>query len=212
MCCSHAPGAGTAAGAVRQRTRLRRTVASRAGAPVGLRDGCGAFVRSSRRVGRRRARSCADDRGRTYAHASSLTAAIAKPGGGTWTKTIPPGDAPPPARFWWASAGKTFTAIVGLQLVEEKKLTLETTLDKFQPDFPNARVITIEHLLTHTSGLFSFQEGLALRKRAGYQPPDTLLGVAKRHAPGFCPGEAWAYSNTGYVLLGRIIEKIERQP
>jgi D-alanyl-D-alanine carboxypeptidase len=70
----------------------------------------------------------------------------------------------------------------------------------------------VGHLLTHTSGLFSFQEDLKFREKKGYTAPDELVRIAERHGCIFCPGERWLYSNTGYVLLGLIVEKVEKRP
>lgn len=137
---------------------------------------------------------------------SVLTAAVARPGGGLWTATK---GAPPGSRFFWASTGKAFTAAVVLQLVAEGRLSLDSRLERWAPDFPNARLITINDLLTHTSGLNSFQQDRALRAQPGYKSPEILLKTALRQPSLFCPGGAWSYSNTGYVLLGRIIEAID---
>ncbi|MBN8249263.1 MAG: beta-lactamase family protein, partial [Verrucomicrobia bacterium] len=98
------------------------------------------------------------------------------------------------------------------QLVEEEKLRLSDPLSLWFPDFPNAKAITLDHLLTHTSGSYSFQADPAFRARSGYQSPEELIAVAVGHGNGFCPGEYWSYSNTGYVLLGRIVEGVEGRP
>ena len=109
-----------------------------------------------------------------------------------------------PRWFWFASDGKAFTAVVVQQLVEEGKLKFDDKLARWFPDYPNARVITIDHPLTHTSGIYSFQadSGL-LRAKPGYKTPEELIAVALTHGNAFCPGEYWSYSNTGYVMLKR---------
>lgn len=146
----------------------------------------------------------------TKTHASAITAAVAVPGMGFWTatRTLEPAAVPPPL-FYWGSAGKTFTAVLILQLVEEGKLTLNSPIATWFPNYPNAKVITIDHLLTHTSGIFSFDQDLKHRRQPGYKNPATLVAAAQKHGNAFCPGEAWSYSNTGYVMLGLIIEKID---
>ncbi len=146
----------------------------------------------------------------TKTHAPAITAAVAVLGQGFWTatRTLDPAAVPPPY-FYWGSAGKTFTAVMILQLIEEGKLTLATPLAQWFPDYPNAKLITVDHLLTHTSGIFSFNEDLKHRKQPGYKSPLTLLATAQKHGNSFCPGETWAYSNTGYVMLGLIIEKLD---
>jgi D-alanyl-D-alanine carboxypeptidase len=69
-----------------------------------------------------------------------------------------------------------------------------------------------EHLLTHTSGAFSFNSDLPFRRRRGYTPPAELIRIAARHGNASCPGERWAYTNTGYVLLALIVERVEGRP
>lgn len=141
----------------------------------------------------------------------AITAAVIRESGATWSATRAALGTPPPM-FYWASAGKAWTAIAVLQLVEEGKLSLADRLARWAPDFPNAQLITVDQLLHHTSGLYSFQEDAALRARSGFKSRDELLSVAHAHAPLFCPGVAWSYSNTGYVLLGVIIERVDGRP
>jgi len=145
----------------------------------------------------------------------SMTVAVGVPGKGLWTHTTNTSsqtNGPAPRWFWFASVGKAFTAVAVLQLVEEGKLKLDDKLARWFPDHPNAKVITIDHLLAHTSGIYSFQSDSGLRAKPGYKPPEELIAVAKAHGNAFCPGEYWSYSNTGYVMLGRIIEHIEGRP
>lgn len=147
--------------------------------------------------------------------APEMSVAVAVPGKGSWSTNRMQADEssqPESQQFWFASVGKAFTAVVVLRLVEERKLSLDDKLSRWFPDFPNARCITIDHLLTHTSGIFSFQNDSKLRATPGYKSPEKLIAVAKEHGNGFCPGEYWSYSNTGYVMLGRIIELIEGKP
>lgn len=143
--------------------------------------------------------------------APAMTAAVGVPGRGVWSATRG-ADGEVPQGFWFASAGKAFTAAVVLQLVEEGKLSLDDKLARWFPDHPNAKAITIDHLLSHTSGIYSFQNDPALQARRGYHAPEELIEIARAHGNGFCPGEYWAYSNTGYVMLGRILERIEGRP
>ncbi|WP_310542387.1 serine hydrolase domain-containing protein [Phenylobacterium sp.] len=136
----------------------------------------------------------------------ALTAAVASADGALWAQTRAD-DAPD--RFFWASVGKAYTATAVLQMVEEGKLSLEATLDRWAPGVANAPWITVGDLLAHTGGLYSFQGDPGLRERPGYKSPDQLLAAAAGHPPAFCPGQAWGYSNTGYVHLGRIIEAVD---
>ncbi len=141
----------------------------------------------------------------------AATAALARAEGPIWTRTQAAAGAQA-ERFYWASAGKAHTATAVLQLVEEGRLALDAPLSRWVPASPNARLITAEDLLAHTSGLFSFQADAALRARSGYKSPEEALAAAFAHPPEFCPGAAWSYSNTGYTLLGRIVELIEQRP
>lgn len=145
--------------------------------------------------------------------AVAITAAVATADGGIWTQTLTPtSGAALPTTLFWASVGKAYTATAILQLVEEGKLTLDAPLSRWAPEMPGAASITVEDLLAHTSGLYSFQADPALRAEPGYKPPERLLTVAAAQPAAFCPGAAWSYSNTGYVLLGRIIEALDGRP
>jgi len=114
--------------------------------------------------------------------------------------------------FRIGSLTKQFTAAATLLLAEQGKLKLSDTIDKYLPNYPRqqASIITIEHLLTHTSGVFSYTS------IPGYMFSDKLrrdlttaelVDVFKDLEPDFAPGEKWQYSNSGYVLLGAIIEE-----
>ena len=143
--------------------------------------------------------------------APAMTAAVSLAGGGDWTRTEAAAPSPAPL-FYWASTGKAFTAVVVLQLVEEGKLSLDDPLSRWRPDMPNAKAITIRHLLDHTSGLFSGNEDLKLHRQGGPVTPEQDFKVSASHGAMFCPGQRWRYSNTGYGLLGRIIERVDGVP
>ena len=110
------------------------------------------------------------------------------------------------------SITKVFTATLIYQLIDEKKLTLQTPLSRFFPTIPNAREITIAHLLAHTSGIANVPRGpeFADPKSWVYQAQTTQQMVERFAAtkPAFAPGEKVAYSNAGYMLLGYIIESV----
>lgn len=112
------------------------------------------------------------------------------------------------------SVTKTFTAVLILQLVQEQKLALEDTLDKFVPGLDNGDKITIHHLLTHTSGLPDYHQLDDWKELATAQwPPGKLIReVNDRLEPDFEPGERFRYCNTGYILLGLILEQVEGKP
>jgi len=107
------------------------------------------------------------------------------------------------------SVTKMFTTVMIFQLIEQGKLHLDTKLSRYFPEIPNAADITIEHLLTHHSGLHSFTEDADFDK-VQYQTMTEadILNLFRQQQPDFKPGEKGAYSNTNFVLLGYIVEKI----
>ena len=112
--------------------------------------------------------------------------------------------------FRIGSITKQFTAIAIMQLMEQGKLSLQDELTKFVPDYPTqGATITIEHLLTHTSGIQDYSRMRDTAKRiAGDVTPNEMIDYFKNQPMRFAPGTKWEYSNSGYYLLGYIIEKI----
>jgi len=112
--------------------------------------------------------------------------------------------------FWIASMGKQFTAMAILQLMEQGKLNLQDEITKFIPDYPTqGNKITIEHLLTHTSGIHNFSGMKDPDKKLTTDcTPNEVIDFFKNLPMSFAPGTKWEYSNSGYFLLGYIIEKI----
>jgi D-alanyl-D-alanine carboxypeptidase len=112
--------------------------------------------------------------------------------------------------FRLGSITKQFTAVSILMLAEQGKLGLQDEITKFLPDYPTqGRKITVEHLLTHTSGIQSYTdmpEWLPLWRK-DFTVPE-LIDLFKNKPMQFEPGERWAYNNSGYILLGAIIEKV----
>lgn len=124
---------------------------------------------------------------------------------------------PVQARFRVGSITKTFVATVVLQLVAKGRLRLEDSVERWLPGVvPNGRNITVRQLLNHTSGLYDYRltlpkpgspEFLALRWQT--LTPDELMAPALAHDPEFePPGSSYSYSNTNYLLIGQIIEKV----
>ena len=113
--------------------------------------------------------------------------------------------------FRIGSVTKQFTAIAILQLVEQGRISLQDTIQKFIPDFPSKSYpITIENLLTHTSGIFDYSK---LEDPSPYIDrwdftPQFILDKIKKLPLNFEPGTKYDYSNSGYLLLGLIIEKV----
>ena len=110
-----------------------------------------------------------------------------------------------------ASITKQFTAVAILQLFENGKLSLDDSVQKFIPDFPSkGRTITIENLLTHTSGIKDYMQidyPNVNMERWDFTP-EQLIDSFKNYPLDFEPGTKFSYSNSGYYLLGYIIEKI----
>lgn len=112
------------------------------------------------------------------------------------------------------SVTKQFTAAMILQLAQERRLALTDTLGRFLPSVPASwRGVTITQLLNHTSGLPSYTNlGAVWRSRAA-QPmsPDSVIAIAFNAPLDFPAGTQWKYNNGAYVMLGRIIELLDRR-
>ena len=110
-----------------------------------------------------------------------------------------------------ASLSKQFTAIAILKLSEENKISLKDDITKYLPDYPtNGKSITIEHLLSHTSGIKDYVSMLGFDKNVMKQEKTVLelIDFFKNESMDFDPGTNYRYSSSGYVLLGYIIEKV----
>lgn len=114
-------------------------------------------------------------------------------------------------RFNVASLTKSWTATAICKLIEQGELSFDTTLDTFLP-YPTsdaAATIQIRHLLSHTSGLDGyFTEEFDKTARKNMRSVDDYLALTRDQLPKFPPGTQWSYSNTGMVLLGKILEQI----
>jgi len=116
--------------------------------------------------------------------------------------------------FRMASVSKQFTATAVMLLVDRGKLSLDDTLDKFFPGFPAyGNKITVRHLLTHTSGLPAYDEDL-IPKGTTLQLDDldVLHILMDTKEARFAPGEKFEYSNSGYAMLGLIVEVAADKP
>ncbi|WP_041735771.1 serine hydrolase domain-containing protein [Dyadobacter fermentans] len=120
--------------------------------------------------------------------------------------------ATPATKYRIGSITKTFTATMIMQLVEEQKLTLDTRLDKYFPSIPEASQITIEMMLRHRSGIHNFTDDAAYWETMT-QPKTRaqMLAAFEKSKSDFTPGTTAQYSNTGYVLLGYVIEDITQK-
>jgi CubicO group peptidase (beta-lactamase class C family) len=118
-------------------------------------------------------------------------------------------------KFNLGSMNKMFTAVAIAQLAEKKKLAFSDPISKYLTDWLPAEVaqkVTIHHLLTHTSGLGSyFTESFFKSSRELYRKVDDYKPLLAEEKLQFEPGTKWSYSNTGFLLLGAIIEKVTGQ-
>jgi CubicO group peptidase (beta-lactamase class C family) len=124
--------------------------------------------------------------------------------------------------FRLASVTKQFTAMALMLLVHDKKLDYEQRLTDIFPDFPSyGRNIRVRNLLNHTSGLPDYEDLMEKEEKAHgsrwsaahqIQDAEVLVLLEKESAGKFAPGTSWAYSNSGYVVLGMIVTKVSGEP
>lgn len=108
------------------------------------------------------------------------------------------------------SVTKQFTSTIILKLAEQNKLALNDKLSKYFPSFPNGNKITVEHLLTHTSGIWNYTRDQKLMSTDVDRPhtSEEMMNLFKDKPLDFEPGTKYSYSNSGYMMLGYIIEKV----
>ena len=116
--------------------------------------------------------------------------------------------------FQIGSITKQITAAVIMALQQEGKLSVKDKLSKYFSGFTNGDKITIENLLTHTSGIHNYTEDSVLMKSdvTKHYSQEQMLKLFAGYSPDFEPGAKWHYSNSGYSILGYIIEKAEKKP
>ncbi|WP_226019037.1 serine hydrolase [Novosphingobium sp. FKTRR1] len=121
----------------------------------------------------------------------------------------------PTSVFRIGSVNKQFTAAALALLAEEGKLSFDDALAKYLPEFPRAADVTLRQMLNHTSGIGNYTnrvnpQDMLRAMRADYNSAELLKAMIEHTSPTFVfePGTDWAYSNTAYVLLGLVIEKI----
>jgi CubicO group peptidase (beta-lactamase class C family) len=111
--------------------------------------------------------------------------------------------------FQLGSMTKQFTAIAVLMLEEQGKLDVMAPVSRYIPDYPSGDKITIHHLLTHTSGIKDFTKMKSLSTiTLKDMTPAAMVDFFKNEPVDFLPGEKFEYNNSGYVLLGYIIELV----
>ncbi|MEY2792543.1 MAG: hypothetical protein RJA76_535 [Bacteroidota bacterium] len=115
-------------------------------------------------------------------------------------------------KFRIGSITKQFTAAAILQLAEKNKLSLNDPITKFFPHYPNGDQITVHMLLNHSSGIKNYTNLPIFPKIATLPfPKDSVISIFRNEPLDFTPGTAWNYSNSGYFLLGCIVEKVSQQ-
>ena len=116
--------------------------------------------------------------------------------------------------FQLGSITKQFTSAVILKLQEEKKLNVTDKLSKYFPGYPKGDSITIQQLLTHTSGIYNYTNDQDFMAHQVTIPAnrEKMMALFKDKPLDFSPGTSWSYSNSGYSLLGYIIEAVTKKP
>jgi CubicO group peptidase (beta-lactamase class C family) len=121
----------------------------------------------------------------------------------------------PDTRFRIGSVTKQFTAALILQFAEDGRLSLDDPITAHLPDYPAAQGdrVTIHHLLTHTAGIPSYTSRPDyLEFSVNFFEPDSLIAMFADLPLEFEPGSEWSYSNSGYYVLGRIVEAVTGEP
>jgi D-alanyl-D-alanine carboxypeptidase len=140
-----------------------------------------------------------------------------------WSDTTRREALTPAHRLLQGSVGKTYAAALALQLVRERRLELDAPISRYlgsEPWFdrlPNARSITVRQLMNHTSGLVRYEfkndfiRDLSAQPDRVWRPEELLAYVLGTQAP-FAAGQGWDYSDTNYIVLGMILERITGRP
>lgn len=150
-----------------------------------------------------------------------LAIAVRLSGGETWTTLSGFSQTSPEVRltehtvFAIASVTKTFVAALILQLADEGSLSLDDTLDRYVPDAPRARKVTLRQLLSHRSGIHNYFENPKYNRQVFADPSrrwtyEEIMAFVL--SPYCAPDACYHYSNTNYVLLGRVAEVVTGRP
>jgi CubicO group peptidase (beta-lactamase class C family) len=126
---------------------------------------------------------------------------------------LPNVDASPSMRYKIASNSKQFTAAAILLLAERHQVSLDDKVARFLPELNGADKVTIRNLLTHTSGYQDYYaEDYVRPEMRKDTTPQHILDVWGKKPLDFAPGTRWQYSNTNYVIAGRILEQVSHMP
>jgi len=112
------------------------------------------------------------------------------------------------------SITKQFTTTIILKLQEEKKLSVKDKLSKYFPEYPKSDSITLEQLMLHLSGIYNYTNNRDFMANEVTKPAnrEKMMAMFKDKPLDFSPGTKWSYSNSGYSLLGYIIEIVTKKP
>lgn len=163
--------------------------------------------------------NAAFDKGFSAAGTPGMVVGVWVDGKGAWIKSAGKADTKtgepvsPRDGFRIASITKTFTGTIVLQLVDEGRLTLDDTIDKYVSGIPDGDKITMRMLLNHTSGIYDCDDDPGLSETILAEPlkqwtPQEMVDIALKYPPYFPPGQGYHYSNTDSILLGMVIEKV----
>jgi len=143
----------------------------------------------------------------------AVSIAVSIPGKEIWSRTIgiskrgTEETADSTRLFQVASITKAFTAAVIFQLINENRIEITQTIDNWYPEIKYSNLITVNQLLRHTSGIPNIQSDF--QKNSQIPSYEELISNLSSKSLLFCPGTNWSYSNSNYILLGKIIEKVE---
>ncbi len=122
-------------------------------------------------------------------------------------------DATPQMQYSIGSISKQFTAAAVLMLAQEKKLSLDDPVAKYLPDLTRAHEVTLRMLLSHTSGYQDYwPEDYVMTSMMVPTTAQRILNEWGKKPLDFDPGTQWQYSNTNYVIAGRIVEQVSGMP
>jgi len=111
------------------------------------------------------------------------------------------------------SVSKTFTAVLTFKAIEENKLSLNETIEKYFPNIKNANKITIANLLQHRSGIHDYtKDKKFFEYRTQYKSSQDMLSIISNYESDFEPNTQGEYSNSNYFLLSQILEKKYNKP
>ena len=120
----------------------------------------------------------------------------------------------PDTKFRLGSITKQFTAMLVMQQVQSGTISLDAPLSKYLTSYPRPRAdsVTIRQLLSHTAGIPNYTEFMDFHRDRKAYTPDQLIAAFSGRPLDFTPGTGWKYSNSGYVLLGAVLEKVTGVP